>query len=129
MADTWGRLNPDVRDAIRPRLATIGDDELASRIRRDARGEVRFKLFGGVAGVGAEEALRGEEYAPGPPPPAEVVLIPPEDFDYDVEITDEDRARAEPIDERAAGLQEYFQRDPGFEEAERSAAPDDVLPA
>jgi hypothetical protein len=129
MADTWGQLNPDIREAIRPRLETIGDDELESRIRRDEQGEVRFRLFGGVAGVGGEEALRGEEYALGPPPPAEVVLIPPEDFDYDVEITDDDKARAAPIDERAAGLQEYFRRDPGFEEVERSAAPDAVLPA
>lgn len=128
MADTWGQLNDDVRDALRPRGEEVGDDELKSRIRRDDEGRVRFRVFGGVPGVGAEEALRGEDYALGPPPPEEVVLISPEDFDYEVEITGEDTAMAAPIDVRVSGLREYFSEDPGARDEEASAAPDSTLP-
>lgn len=41
------------------------------------------------------------------PPTMEVVLMDPEDFDQPVEVTDEDRAAAAPIDEAVAALRSY----------------------
>ena len=128
MRDTWGNLEPEVRDAIRPRAGQIPDELVESRIRRDADGRVRFRVFGGVVGTGAEEALRGEEYLLGPPPPEEAVLLDPEEFDYEVELTAEDAAAAAPIDDRIAALQDYFAADPGAVDEEMSAAPDATLP-
>jgi hypothetical protein len=61
-------------------------------------------LFGGLGGLGAVEALEGEDYAVGPPPLLEVTLIEPEDFDYEPEVTGEDAERAKPIDDAVAPL-------------------------
>src|SRR4051812_48463849 len=58
------------------------------------------------------------------PPEIEVVLIDPEDFDQDVEVTDEDRAAAVPIDEAVAMLRSHFDAEPAWEgEGEGSATP------
>jgi hypothetical protein len=130
MSDSWGNLDEFARDVLRGRAsAELSEDELDQRIRRDEEGRVRFRLFAGTDVAGAAEALEGEEYALGPPPPTEVTLIDPEDFDYEPEITAEDGARAEPIDEAVAGLQDYFAEDPGVIDEERAAAPDATLPA
>lgn len=129
MADTWGNLGSSERNVLRERAAgRLADHELDQRIRRDDEGRVRFRLFGGVDVEGVETALAGEEYALGPPPPAEVTLIDPEEFDYTPEITAEDAARAEPIDAAVAPLQDYFAEDPGATDADAAAAPDATLP-
>jgi hypothetical protein len=111
MTDTWGRLDDDSREAIRARVDQLRDDEVASRIPR-TDGEVRFRLFGGLATAEADIALSGEEFAIGPPPPREVVLIAPEDFDYDVEATDQDAEMAASVDENLEPLREYYATDP-----------------
>ena len=130
MTDTWGNLDDSARDVLRGRAAgELSDDELDQRIRRDNEGRVRFRLFAGMAVAGATEALGGEEYALGPPPPEEVVLIDLQDFDYEPEITADDTARAEPIDEAVSGLKGYFAKDPGLVDEEMAAAPDATLPA
>jgi C1A family cysteine protease len=130
MANGWGNLDEAAREVLRERAAgQLNEQELDERIRRDEEGRVRFRVFAGAKVVGAAEALAGEEYALGPPPPAEVTLIDPEDFDYEPEITTEDAARAEPIDQAIAELTEYFSEDPGLADEERSAAPDATLPA
>jgi hypothetical protein len=127
MTDTWGRLDDDSREAIRARVDQIGDDEVASRIPR-TDGEVRFRLFGGLETAEADMALLGEEFAIGPPPPREVVLIAPEDFDYDVEVTDQDTEMAASIDENLEPLREYYATDPGVQDIDMAAAPDPTLP-
>lgn len=130
MLDSWGNLDEAARDVLRGRaVGQLSDDEIDARIRRDEQGRVRFRLFAGVDDVGAAAALEGEEYALGPPPPAEVTLIDPEDFDYEPEITAEDEASAAPIEKQVAKLSAYFAEDPGLIDEERSAAPDSTLPA
>jgi hypothetical protein len=129
MPDSWGNLDDFARDVLRERAAaTLSEEQVDIRIRRDEQGRVRFRLFAGTDEVGASEALEGEEYALGPPPPTEVTLIDPEDFDYEPEITDEDEAAGAPIAEAVAGLREYFAEDPGVADEERAAAPDSTLP-
>lgn len=129
MPDSWGNLDDFAREVLRDRTAApLSEDEVDLRIRRDAQGRVRFRLFAGTEAVGASEALEGEEYALGPPPPTEVTLIAPEDFDYEPEITAEDEAAAAQIDEAVAGLRDYFAEDPGVADEEQAAAPDSILP-
>jgi C1A family cysteine protease len=130
VADSWGNLDESAREVLRSRAAgSISDDELERRFRRDEQGRVRFQLFGEREAPGAMEALEGEEYALGPPPPSEVTLIHPEDFDYEPEITAEDAAAAAPIDDAVARLESYFAEDPGVADEESAAAPDATLPA
>jgi C1A family cysteine protease len=130
MSDTWGNLNESARASLHERaIDELSDAEVELHIRRDDEGRVRFLLFGGLDAPGAMEALEGEEYAVGPPPPAEVTLIDPEDFDYEPEITGEDAERAKPIDDAVEPLQAYFAEDPGADDQDRAAAPDTTLPA
>jgi papain like protease len=129
MSDTWGNLNDAARAVLHDRAAgEFSDEELNEQIRRDEDGRVRFRLFGGPAVFGATEAFEGEEYAIGPPPPAEVTLIDPEDFDYQPQITGEDVESARPIDDAVAPLRSYFAEDPGVRDEEESARPDSTLP-
>lgn len=129
MTDTWGGLNDAARDILRDRAAnTVSDEELELSVRLDEEGRVRFRLFGVPTAAGAAEALAGEDYAVGPPPPAEVTLIHPDDFDYEPELTAADFAMAEPIDRTIAPLTGYFAEDPGLDDQEAAAAPDSTLP-
>lgn len=129
MPDSWGNLDESARDVLRGRaVRQIDDADLENRIRRDEQGRVRFRLFAGSDDYAATFAFEGEEFAVGPPPPTEVTLIDPEDFDYEPEITAEDDARAAPIDEAVEGLRTYFAEDPVADE-EESAAPNPTLPA
>jgi hypothetical protein len=124
----WGNLNDDVAEILKGRAAgTMSDAELDERFIRDD-GRVRFRLFGAYPDSDALTALEGEEYAIGPPPPREVTLIDPEDFDYEPEITADDEDAAQPIDREVRQLEGYFARDPGVEDAEGAAAPDPTLP-
>jgi Papain family cysteine protease len=129
MSDTWGNLNDVARGILRDRAAReVSEEELNAKIRRDEDGRVRFRLFGGPGGFGATEAFEGEEYAIGPPPPVEVTLIDPEDFDYQPQITGEDEESARPIDDAVAPLREYYSEDPGVRDEEEGARPDSTLP-
>jgi Papain family cysteine protease len=129
MPDPWGNLDAFARDVLRERAAAqLSEEQVDARIRRDEQGRVRFRLFAGTDSLGASEALEGEEYALGPPPPTEVTLIDPEDFDYEPEITADDEAAAAPIEDAVAGLREYFAEDPGVADEEQAAAPDSTLP-
>lgn len=129
MADTWGNLDEAARGVLQDRAAgELSEQQLDDQIRRDHEGRVRFRLFGGTALPGATEAFEGEEYALGPPPPEEVTLIDPEDFDYVPDITGEDAERATTIDEAVAPLREYFVEDLGMGDEEQAAAPNATLP-
>src|SRR5215217_4499983 len=130
MADTWGNLEKPARDVLRERAAgELSDDELDRRIRRDDWRRVRFRLFGGRAVPGAAEALEGERFAPGPPPPEEVTLISPDDFDYELLISPEDTVLAQPIDAALVPLQDYFVEDFAIDAEDRAPRPDATLPA
>lgn len=130
MTDTWGQLTDEARDILRERAAgSLSENEVEQRVRVDDEGRVRFRLFGATPVAGANEAFAGEAYAIGAPPPPEVTLISPEEFDYDAQPTDEDAAAARPLDDMIAPLESYFAEDPGLRDQEAGAAPDSTLPA
>lgn len=135
MTDTWGNLPADARTALRSRaLRTADSVEVGRRVRTDDKGRVRLALGGPPPftsrGIAMERMTLGmETYAPEPPPPREVTLIDPETFDYTPKISVADTERAAPIDRELAPLRAYFAEDPGLLDLERSAAPDDTLPA
>jgi Papain family cysteine protease len=129
VSSTWGNLDTAARAVLRGRtVRSVSDDELSLRIPLDDEGRPRFRVFGSQAFPRVDEAPAGDKDAPGPPPPAEVRLIDPEDFDYELEITAEDTAFAEPIDRMIAPLADYFARDPGLDDGEDAPAPDATLP-
>lgn len=126
--DTWGELDDAARSALQDRLDRVDEDDIRTRIVT-ADGEVRFRVFGNAASLDAETALAGEEFAVGPPPPAEVALIAPEEFDYQVELSTEHLEMAAPIDALLEPLRDYYAADPGVADADLAAAPDTTLPA
>jgi Papain family cysteine protease len=120
----WGNLNDEARQALSRRaLGTVSDAELDQRIRRDDSGRVRFRLFGAEPRPDALRAYEEDRFDLGSPPPAEVTLIAPEDFDYEPQITAEDLEHARPITERVEGLREYFARDTPEANGERATRP------
>lgn len=130
MTDTWGQLSDSAKDVLRNRaVGHLSEEEVAQRIRVDDEGRLRFRLFGAVPAIGANEAFAGEAYAIGAPPPREVTLIPPDEFDYEAQPTGEDAAAAAPVDEMIAPLKEYFAEDPGLLDEAAAAEPDSTLPA
>jgi C1A family cysteine protease len=58
------------------------------------------------------------------PQTTEVVLIDPEDFDQPVEVTDEDRAAAAPIDEAVAAVRSHFEAPAAWEGEGGAARPE-----
>jgi len=129
MTDTWGQLNDSARDVLRDRAAgQLSEEEVEQRIRVDEEGRVRFRLFGVPSAAGADEAFAGEAYAIGTPPPPEVTLIHPDEFDYEPQPTGENAAAAKPLDEMIAPLREYFAEDPGLLDEAAAAEPDSTLP-
>jgi hypothetical protein len=128
MTDTWGKLDHASREVLAQRLDRIDEGEIEDRVPRDGEA-VRFRLFAGAPTFDADAAFRGEDFAVGPPPPREVVLIAPEEFDYEVELTGEDAEMAAPIDQTLAPLSGYFARDPGVDDTELAAAPNTTLPS
>ena len=120
---TWGNLDTATRETLRNRaLGEISDDELARRFSRDDAGEVSFRL------AGALDEIESDSYTLGPVPPAEVWLIAPDEFDYDIQLSDEDAAAAEPIDAAIADLRGYFAIDADVLEVEAAPATDSPLP-
>jgi hypothetical protein len=129
MPDTWGNLEESARDVLRGRSQRrLSADDLGRRFRRDELGRVRFRLFGGRTAPGAAEALDGEEFAIAPPP-EEVSLIDPADFDYELEISADDVARGRSVDTALSPLRDYFARDPAVAEPGGVPRPDATLPA
>ena len=91
MADTWGNLSDDEREALRSR-APARRRGLAARAAR-RRGRVRFRVVSGSAVDQRYDLLVSGDQAPaGTAPAPEITLIDPEDFDYEPEI----RARTRP---------------------------------
>jgi hypothetical protein len=130
MPDTWGNLDESAREVLRGRSQPLRSrDDLGRRTRTDDAGGVRFRVFGGRDLPGAAEALRGEQFALGPPPPEEVSLIDPEDFDYELEISADDVGRGRGIDATLTPLRDYFARDPALLEPDGAPPPDAILPA
>lgn len=130
MTDTWGQLSDSAKDVLRDRAAgQLSEEEVAQRIHVDDAGRVRFRLFGAQPAMAADQAFAGEAYAIGPPPPREVTLIPPEEFDYEAQPSGEDAAAAQPLQEMTAPLREYFAEDPGLRDEAAAVEPDSTLPA
>ena len=129
MADTWGNLSDDEREALRSRAHQLADGELEARVRRDDEGRVRFRVVSGSAVDQRYDLLVSGDQAPaGTAPAPEITLIDPEDFDYEPEISSEDAAAAAPIDEAVAGLRDYFAHDTVAATEEAAAPEDDTLP-
>ena len=128
MADTWGNLSDDEREALRSRAHQLADGELEARVRRDDEGRVRFRVVSGSAVDQRYDLLVSGDHAPaGTEPATEITLIDPEDFDYEPEISSEDAAAAASIDEAVAGLRDYFAHDTVAATEEAAAPEDDTL--
>jgi hypothetical protein len=127
MGDAWGNLDESARDVLRSRAPRLGAGDAEGRVRRDDYGRPCFSVFGGRTTASAEQALDGEKFALGVPPPEEVPLIDPADFDYDLEIAADDVERGRGVDAVLMPLRAYFAHDPAL----RTGAPetDDTLPA
>jgi C1A family cysteine protease len=115
--NTWGKLTDDERQAIRADARTFTESEVHDRFtKRDKATAFRIyrKPEREIAEVPEGEADAGAFAAPVETAErviSEVVLISPEDFDYEPEITPADREAAKPIDDRAKLLQSYYARD------------------
>ena len=90
-------------------MAALGDSGLEPPISRAADGRVVYRPMLSVdAGFGTPifDMQTVDVLAA---PTIEVVLIDPEDFDQPVEVNDEDRAAAAPIDEAVAAVRSHFE--------------------
>ena len=134
MSDSWGNLESSERDAIRETARTMTDSEIDERFV-EYEDRVTFKIVrktdralagdlditfssdpadatadaarDGLDASGleqADEVLEEQEVV-------EITLISLEDFDYEPEITEDDDAAAEPINDALADLESFF--DPG----------------
>jgi len=144
MADTWGNLKKAEKQAIATRAKRLTKHEIDQRFKRE-EGRVKFTILRktdrALAGPldidlpedGSREALAFEmaegveEYES-----TEVVLIPPEEFDYEPQITATDQQAAQPVDKTLEKLTGYFAQDrllPQVEAAPAAAADAGELPA
>lgn len=129
MGDPWEKLTDEEKDAISASAVILGEDEINERfsVQDD---KVLFRVYRKVPGEVAWLGEPGEEEAVEYEIAQEVPLISLEDFDYDPEITEEDRIAARPIDEALLGFGSYYERDLfwGEEAASESEADATGLP-
>lgn len=137
MNDTWGHLGDDEKQAISESARRFTEEEINERfVQRDDKivflitrktdkslaGALDIDVTEPELGIAepSEEVIEGVEAVP--PERAleeeiredeivEVALISPEDFDYEPEITADDKKAAKPIDESLSGLEGYFAQD------------------
>jgi hypothetical protein len=105
-------------------MASWGESGPGPPIGRAADGRVVYRPMLSVDegyGISAFD-IRGVDV--GVTQATEVVLIDPEDFDQPVEVTDEDRAAAAPIDEAVAALRSHFEAPAAWEGEGGAARPE-----
>lgn len=142
MKDTWGNLNEEAKKVIGKGARKFTEDEVNERfIMRDK--EVLFRILcktdralaGGLdielseeeletagpeagADIAEEEFISPEAAAAESMEEQEFVempLISPEDFDYEPDISDEDKKAAIPIEKELSGLEGYFKKESVFD--------------
>ena len=131
MSDSWGHLEEEEREVIREASRSMSEAEIAERfveyddrvtfkiVRKTDRAlagdlDITFASDPGdspFAGAGeeadtalfelAEEAREEQEVV-------EITLIPLDEFDYEPELSDDDRQAAVPIDEALADLASFY---------------------
>ena len=152
MKNTWGNLTDEEKQSISSSTRKLTDTEVSERFseRDDA---VMFRILRktdrALAGTLDIDLTEGESEYSEPideddeviqPKQAleeevvedeivEIKLISPEDFDYEPEITDDDKKAAKPIDKSLSELEGYFAQDttlvvgePAIAESEAEAA-------
>ena len=129
MAETWGNLKENERDVIKAISRKLSEKELEDRFKVKEN-VVLFKIqrksertLAGILDIDKEEH---DENGPGEESvldeesilenieeveEIEIRLISPQDFDYEPEITDEDRKAAAKIDEHVSPLDHYYETD------------------
>lgn len=132
MSDTWGNLEESERRYIAETSRRLSDREIDERFVQDGD-QIKFRVTRrtdrSLAGPLDIDADGEEEVPPGLPGIApetddeptdeellehevvEFTLISPDDFEYEPEITDDDRRAASAIDESVSELQDFYSRD------------------
>jgi C1A family cysteine protease len=131
--NTWGKLTPAEREAIRADARTFTELEINRRfVKRDD--VTAFRIYRRPKRETAEapgiDAEAGAFAAPGRAEEAagrvvsEVVIISPEDFDYEPVVSAADQEAAKPIDERTTILKSYYSQDTALSAGAQAAGGD-----
>ncbi len=113
MSNTWGNLADNEKQAIRSSARKFTEAEINEQFaERDDTVVFRIhrKTDRALARVRDVDRLEGEPGI-GEYEIFEITLISPEDFDYEPEITDDDRKAAAPIDALLSAFAGYYAQD------------------
>lgn len=113
MTDTWGNLSDKDKQAIQSNARKLTETEINKRYaKKDGKNVFRIvrktdRALTGVLDIdytAHKKEIKRYEIA-------EIALIPPEDFDYEPDITSDDRKAAESIDKLMSNFEGYYAQD------------------